>query len=71
MKDKRFSLKFRILNFLSCDLLRNYLAVGVYSYINNSIDILNENRYSDAYKIELLEEKIIKAKQGMDDIWKI
>lgn len=69
--DKRFSLKFRILNILSGDYLRNYLGIGVQSYINDCDRILNDNNFSDDYKIKTIKRNIVKAKKGMNDIWNL
>jgi hypothetical protein len=69
--DKRFSLKFRILNILSGDYLRNYLACGVAMHINECVRILNDEEYSDKGKIALIKMHTSKAKKGMDDVWHI
>lgn len=69
--DKRFSLKFRILNILSGDYLRNCLGIGVQSYINDCERILNDNNFSDDYKIKTIKRNIVKAKKGMNDIWNL
>ena len=69
LTDKRFSLKFRILNILSGDYLRNYLAVGVLSQINECDRILNLEDCSNEYKIKTLKYRIEKAKKSMNDVW--
>ena len=71
LTDKRFSLKFRILNILSGDYLRNYLAVGVASRINDCVRVLNDDDYSDKSKIALVKLHTLKAKKAMDDVWHI
>ena len=48
--DKRFSLKFRLLNILSGDYLRNFLALGVQHYVNDCNKVLNDDIHSDSYK---------------------
>jgi len=70
LTDKRFSLKFRILNILSGDYLRNYLALRVLFQINKCDEILN-GICTEEYKIKILKENISKAKKGIDDIWYI
>ena len=71
LTDKRFSIRFRILNILSGDYLRNYLAVGVLFHVNKCEEILNKENLSDIYRIEALQKSITKAKKGIDDIWNI
>ena len=70
LSDKRFSLRFRILNILSGDYLRNYLAVGVLFQINECDRLLTGN-YPDEYKIKMLKCRIDKAKKAMEDVWHI
>lgn len=71
LTDKRFSLKFRILNLLSGDYLRNYLSSGVLYYIDRCDEIVNIHGCPDAYKIKTIKSNILKAKNGLNDIWKI
>ena len=71
LTDKRFSLRFRILNILSGDYLRNYLAVGVMIPIINCDEVLNRDESSDEYKIKMAKFYIAKAKKAMDDVWYI
>ena len=68
--DKRFSLRFRILNLLSGDYLRNYLAVGVNCPLISAIDILN-GTLPDAAKLRMLDRHVKKAKHGLDDTFHI
>ena len=71
LTDKRFSLKFRILNILSGDYLRNYLAVGVAIYINDCVRILNDTDYSEKSKLAMVKYYTTKAKKAMEDVWYI
>jgi hypothetical protein len=68
--DKRFSFRFRILNLLSGDYLRNYLAVGVNCPLSSAIDIV-DGSLPDSYKLRMLELHIKKAKRGLDDVFHI
>lgn len=70
MEKSSFSLRFRILNFLSGDYLRNYLAVGVNCPLGSAIYVL-DGPLPDAAKLRLLEHHIRKAKRGLDDVFHI
>ena len=71
LTDKRFSLRFRILNTLSGDYLRNYLAIGILFHVNKCDEILNKENLPNSYRIEALKESIAKVKKGIYDIWNI
>lgn len=71
LTDKRFSLRFRILNILSGDYLRNYLALGVLYYVNKCNEIIDTDRDFNENEIKTIRKYLIKAKKGIDDIWKI
>ena len=70
LTDKRFSLRFRVLNILSGDYLRNYLA-GVAMNINECVRALNDEDTSDKSKIALVKLRTNKAKKNMDAVWRI
>lgn len=70
LTDKRFSLRFRILNILSGDYLRNYLS-GVAMNINECVRALNDEETSDKSKIALVKLRTNKAKKNMSDVWHI
>ena len=68
--DKRFSLRFRILNLLSGDYLRNYLAVGVGCPLSSAIYVL-DGPLPDVAKLRLLDRHIRKTKRGLDDVFNL
>jgi hypothetical protein len=68
--DKRFSFRFRILNLLSGDYLRNYLAVGVNCPLIGAVDVLDSS-LPDSAKLRMLDRHIRKAKRGLDDVFNI
>ena len=70
LTDKRFSLRFRILNILSGDYLRNCLS-GVAMNINECVRALNDEETSDKSKIALVKLRTNKAKKNMNDVWHI
>lgn len=70
MSKSKFSLRFRVLNFLSGDYLRNYLAVGVNCPLTSAIDVLDWD-LPDSSKLRMLDHHIRKAKRGMDDVFQI
>ena len=68
--DKRLSLRFRILNLLSGDYLRNYLAVRVELPLWSAIYVLDGPQPDEA-KVKLLNHYIRKAKRGLDDVFQL
>lgn len=69
LTDKRFSLKFRILNILSGDYLRNYLASSVYHHILDCERLLTDESLPEKYRMTAMKRNIVKAKKGMNDVW--
>jgi hypothetical protein len=71
LKDKRFSLRFKILNILSNDRLRNYLAVGVSTPLFKAHQHLSADEFSDAFRLKCVTEDIARARKGIEDIFQL
>ena len=68
MSKNKMSLKFKILNFLSGDILRNYLAVGVLLHITECEEILESDR-NDESKLRNIAFHIKRTKENIIDIF--
>lgn len=71
MRDKNYSMRFKILNILSGDYLRNYLMVGVYARLHNCIELVNNEDLPDDYKVSVLKRDLERVRRNVDDVCKI
>ena len=66
--DKRFSIRFKIANLICRDYLRNYLA-SVNHRIQSSIDILDNEHYTDETKIRHIKRNLERARNTLDEVF--